>query len=84
MSAEWDVLRDESFAVVDKLKADKVNTTHIHYLRATHGFFPFPTIGTGTDACHEFIQFVRAETAGDAHAVPTSQETIREKDLQED
>jgi len=84
ISAEWDVLRDDSAGLVEKLKASRVSCTHVHYTRATHGFFPFPTIGSGTDAMREFVGFVREVTAGPTHTVPTTQQTTVFKDLQDE
>lgn len=48
VTAEYDVLRDEGLAFVDKLKQGQVNVTHQHLLDCTHGFISMGRYSSAT------------------------------------
>ncbi|XP_045210014.1 neutral cholesterol ester hydrolase 1-like [Mercenaria mercenaria] len=59
LSAEFDILRDESFMFEARLKSAGVNVTYEHLFGAWHGVVSYTRTSTGRDALQRVIRFIR-------------------------
>ncbi|XP_060578516.1 arylacetamide deacetylase-like isoform X2 [Ruditapes philippinarum] len=59
LSAEFDILRDESFMYEARLKSAGVEVTHEHLYGAWHGVVSYTRTATGRDALQKVIKFLR-------------------------
>lgn len=61
LTAEYDPLRDEGFAYVERLRAEGVAVSHHHYDDMTHAFFTFGKLmGRGDEAVTQVGREIRA------------------------
>lgn len=57
ITAGFDVLRDEAFAYVDRLRAEDVPVRHLHYPGTVHGFL---WMAAAVDECNQMLADVKA------------------------